>query len=103
MNRVARWLWEERQFQIRLAIFCLFFETDEVGLLADYNEGDFAEKTLTSLDNPMSHERIGRSARETAWATTVQRLCKVWKNSIIERWGALIVLRRPKLLHIQGC
>jgi len=66
MNRVARWLWEERQFQIRLVISCLFFETDEVGLLADYNEGDFAEKTLTSLDNPMSHERIGRSARDTA-------------------------------------
>ena len=92
-----------------------FFETDEMGLLTDYNEGDFAEQTLTSLDNPMSHERIGRSARETALGydcpALVQGLEELYyrtllsklSNAIIERWGALIVLRRPRLLHIQGC
>jgi glycosyltransferase involved in cell wall biosynthesis len=55
------------------------FETHEVGLLADGNPQDFAEKILFLLSHPQEAERLGKNARITAeteyeWGILTSRL-----------------------------
>lgn len=42
------------------------FADDEIGLLADDNAADFAEKVMTILDDPETGEKMGRNARRVA-------------------------------------
>lgn len=53
-----------------------FFEKHEVGLLADCNEHDFAEKVVSLLDNPAVAKQLGANARHTALKYDYPKLVK---------------------------
>lgn len=53
-----------------------FFEKHEVGLLADCNEHDFAEKVVSLLDNPALAKQLGANARHTALEYDYPKLVK---------------------------
>jgi glycosyltransferase involved in cell wall biosynthesis len=64
------------------------FEEDKIGLLADENPNDMADKIVALIQNPELRENLGRNARLVAetklsWDITIDRLEQVYIDTML--------------------